>query len=371
MAVTDYLRGTGTSSDPYIIHNVAAWVQYFVDKKKGLYFEVVADINCGGITISGDEDGFTGNLNGNGHRVYNFSTALYYLFAGQNTAGVALKNIHIGVTYTGPYSALSVDSTSVRVNWVNVRFDISLTNSLAEVFERFNSSTPSVLDNVIITYNGKRPLCSYASTNNLATKTYVIAPNSTSLNASGTGVVFLTSAQSLLPDQYPTLGSTWIMDGISIPYLYPNGRQDLTIKYAVSGHTLVGGNQYSRDIIIFIAATMSIIKKLKSGADGSYFIDFGDIYDPVLIVHYEDYGFPLVQNKSYVLGDIIHPNTPNGYRYICTVAGLSNSIALDEPWSTINPITSGAATFTPNPVYAAETLLVQPHLYDFLNKVAA
>lgn len=365
MAVTDYLRGAGTSADPYIIHNVAAWIQFFtVDKARGLYFEVISDIDCGGITLTHVQY-FYGSLNGNGYKIYGFSaSATNSSFCGNNSTPGELKNIHISMMYTGSAAALSCSSSS-RVNWVDVRFDIVLTYSTAEVFTILAATTGSTISNLIITYYGSNNFCSNTSSYNYDGIIYVIAPNAT-MNLTGTGVVSLASSESLLPSSYPTLGSDWVMNGISIPYLYSNGRTDLIIKYAVKGITRVGGNGKSRNISVFTAAYIGVLKKLKSNTDGSYLIDMADVYDPVYVMHYDDYGFPLFANSAYGIGTYIHPKTPNGYRYKCTTAGTSAGTLPTDPWPTSSNLISGTAIFSPEPVYAAETFLVSPHLYDFL-----
>ncbi len=170
-----------------------------------------------------------------------------------------------------------------------------------------------------------------------------------------------------IPDNYPTLSANdWFMDGVTLPALIPDGRPDLTQRYGVKGVTRVAGAGRPRDIAIMTAAYLGVLKKLKSSSDGSYLVNFYDVSDPLMIIHYDDYGFPLALSTAYAIGDIIHPTTPNGYRYICTTAGTSGNSSPTEPWSTTTSLISGSAIFTPVPVYAAETLLVQPHMYDFL-----
>lgn len=362
MAVTDYLRGAGTSTDPYIIHNVAAWTQFFnVDKNSGKYFEVIADIDCAGVTLAG-VGYFSGRLNGNGFKVLNFSSASNYWLNSSSTGVIAeVNNIHISATYTGINYPLS-SSSSTKMTWSNVRFDLVLSNSSGKVFYRMDTAS-STFNNVLITFYGTQTFSSIVSTNTFST-CYVIAPNTSSFGI--TGVTRLSGTATILPASYPSLGSVWIIDSVSIPYLAKNGRASLTQKYAIKGTTKVAGEGKSRDIVILTSAYFGVFKQIKSGSNGLYLIDMADVYDPVYVMHYDDYGFPLFANTAYVIGAYIHPKTPNGYRYKCTTAGTSAGTLPTDPWTTSSNLISGTAIFSPEPVYAAETFLVSPHLYDFL-----
>lgn len=365
MAVTDYLRGAGTSADPYIIHNVAAWTQFFnVDKNSGKYFEVITDIDCGNIILSGI-GGFYGQLNGNGHKVSGFRSSLNYWFNTIN-GGVPgkLKNIHIIATFTGSVAFFRSASTVFFSNFENVRFDISTTTTTTYLFYDIASSANTAITNVIITcLSSMSNVVGVVSSNNFSS-CYVYAPNISNFNV--TGVTRLLTNSLYLPASYPTLGSYWVMDSVSVPYLYPAGRTDLTIKYAIKGSVKVAGIAKKRKIAVMTSAYLGLLKKIDTADDGTYLIDMADVYDPVYVMHYDDYGFPLFANTAYALGGYIHPKTPNGYRYKCTTAGTSGASLPAEPWPTSSNLTAGTAIFSPEPVYKTETFLVSPHLYDFI-----
>lgn len=363
MAVTDYLRGAGTSGDPYIIHNVAAWTQFFnVDKNSGKYFEVIDDIDCMGAVLTGISL-FSGSLNGNGHKVHNFSSSISSWFSSSGSAFNKIKNIHISASYTGNTWALSSVAGAINqhMNMENVRIDF--TSSSAWLFYYLNSTSYSAMVNVIITYNGNRQLARFASSNNFV-QCYIVAPNTTDFNI--TGSTRLSAEESIIPSKYPTLGEQWVIDSVSIPYLYPAGRSDLTQKYAIKGSTQVAGIGKKRKVALLTSAYLGLLKKIDTADNGTYLIDMGDVYDPVYVMHYDDYGFPLVANTAYALSAYIHPKTPNGYRYKCTSAGTSGAELPAEPWPTSSNLTAGTAIFSPEPVYKTETFLVSPHLYDFL-----
>lgn len=362
MAVTDYLRGAGTSADPYIIHNVAAWTQFFnVDKNSGKYFEVIADIDCSGAILSGVA-GFAGELNGNGHKVYGFSSPSTDWFSGLSSTYKKLKKIYISAGYTGKSYPLSSGASTKYMDMEDVRLDFT-TLSSGWMFYALNSDPLIKMENVVITYYGTRQLARFASSNDL-THCYIIAPNTSGFNISGP--IRLSPEEAINPSSYPTLGDAWIIDAVSIPYLYPNGRQDLTTKYAIKGSTKIGGISKKRKIALLTSAYLGLLKKIDTADDGTYLIDMGDIYDPVYVMHYDDYGFPLFASTAYAIGAYIHPKTPNGYRYKCTTAGTSGASLPAEPWPTSSNLTSGTAIFSPEPVYKTETFLVSPHLYDFL-----
>lgn len=361
MAVTDYLRGAGTSADPYIIHNIAAWTQFFnVDKNSGKYFEIVNDIDCGGITLTGI-DYFKGGINGNGNKVSNFKTSSSYWFNSSTTSAVAeICNIHVVAKYSGTKYPLG-SSTSFKMTVTNVRVDIEIT-STGTLFYALDLAS-SKFDNFIVTYLGSARLSHFTSSNSLP-NCYIYAPNTSDFNI--TGVNKITEANKFLPDSYMTLGSEWIIDSVSFPYLAKNGVHSLTQKYAIKGSTKVGGIAKKRKIAVLTAAYLGVLKNVYTADDGTYLIDMVDTYDPVYVMHYDDYGFPLAANTSYTLGLYIHPKTPNGYRYKCTTAGTSGATLPAEPWATSSNLTTGTAIFYPEPVYKTETFLVSPHLYDFL-----
>ena len=83
---------------------------------------------------------------------------------------------------------------------------------------------------------------------------------------------------------------------------------------------------------------------------------WGHFNGPVLIIAVDNYGATWEPNKTYSVGDIVHPATQASYKgfvYICTGAGVSGA---DEPsWWTDTQSggvgTSGSATFAAQQYY--------------------
>ncbi|WP_230459940.1 hypothetical protein, partial [Sansalvadorimonas verongulae] len=93
-----------------------------------------------------------------------------------------------------------------------------------------------------------------------------------------------------------------------------------------------------------------------SAADGTFSINVGDFKGPVLVIAVDNYGDTWEPNKSYSLGDVVHPATQAGYKgyvYDCVGAGVSGP---DEPtwWvdtGSNTTGTSGTATFAARQYY--------------------
>jgi hypothetical protein len=101
----DYLRGSGTQEAPYVIHNEGAWEKFMSYSLYGAnaghrlssYFEVVANIDCGGKTyaMGGNSGTWNAFLNLNGYTIKNFvldgsngGNAVKYLKSGYIKFGV-------------------------------------------------------------------------------------------------------------------------------------------------------------------------------------------------------------------------------------------------------------------------------------------
>lgn len=363
MAVTDYLRGSGTQADPYIIHNAAAWAQFFcTDSPKGYFFEVVADIDCGGVTLVKVGDNFTGTLNGNGHKVSNFNSKSGFWFSSATyNTNCQINDLWVVATINSGSAVFWHEPGYMITRTKNCRFDITAGNSSTYMFWNLAGST--YIENSIFNLYGSSPKFANNATSGPSSM-YAIMNDSANINAKG--VVALSRTLAMDPTKYPTLDyAKWLLDGFNIPSLIPQGRSDLTRGYAVKGQTKVGGFAAKRSYIAMSAAYLSVIKSGKTQANGEYLISLNDYYDPLLVCHYDDYGYPFQPSVSKSLGDRVHPPVPNGYVYECTTAGVT---ATSAPiiWPTTGTLTSGSAIFTPKPVYKPETLLVVPALIDLV-----
>lgn len=59
----------------------------------------------------------------------------------------------------------------------------------------------------------------------------------------------------------------------------------------------------------------------QSDISGDYSVNVGEYNGPVLIHTMQDYGLPWNPSTAKVIGDVVHPTTPNGYIYKVTQAG--------------------------------------------------
>lgn len=354
----DYLRGSGTQTDPFVIHNEGAWEKFVSYSLYGAnaghrlakYFEVVATIDCGGkiYSMGGNSGIWNAFLNLNGYTVKNF------VLDGSN-GGNAITNLSSGYIRFGTIDYSVLDNYATFDYCYIEMSNLCLIIRTGKICGGGGEIDASRTTNCVFIHAAGAALFSYGSANVNASVYYVT--NSSVGIGPGTRVALTDSSD---PVRFPALPVThWILDGVSWPRTIPTGRPELVNGYMVKGKTKVGGVGKSRDIIAIIAATNSVYKKTKSAGNGEYSITLGDVFDPVIIVHFDYYGYPFTASKSYALGDVIHPRSPNGYRYVCTTAGMSGTT---EPssWPTSGTLQSGAAIFTAQPVYKPESNLVSP-----------
>lgn len=363
MAVTDYLRGDGSQANPYIIHSAAAWIQFFsTDLPKGYFFDVVADIDCGGATLVRASEFFTGTLNGNGHKVSNFNSASGFWFSSAPySTNCQINDLWVQASTNSGAAVFWHEPGYMITRTKNCRFDITSTNTSTYMFWRLVGTT--YIENSIFNLYGLSPKFAQSASSG-PSSLYAIMDDSIKINA--TGVVAVSRASAIDPTKYPTLDfAKWLIDGFNIPSPIPQGRSDLTKGYAVKGQTKVGGFAAKRSYIAMSAAYLSVINSGKTKSNGEYLINLNDYYDPVLVCHYDDYGYPFQASVSKSLGERIHPTVPNGYVYECTTAGVTASSS-PTSWPTTGVLISGSAIFTPKPVYKPETLLVVPALIDLV-----
>lgn len=357
-----YLRGTGTQADPYVIHDAGA-VQTFFTTSPGVltdaYFDVINDIDCAGLVFTGAPSynswgAWRARLYGNGHIIKNFSFTGSYIW--RFNAGATGELVNIALDFVGPTAGMTQSDSSGKFLKIENCFINTGTGKFCDTTNILTNAVKSVINNCV----------SSGKNNNLNSSVYIVSPTSISTTGYSSAVVLIAAAR-FLPSNYPALPQDkWTLDGVSLPKLIPNGRSDLTTKYAIKGSTKVGGISKKRKVAMMTAAYFGVLKNTYTDDSGNYLFDMGDVYDPVYIMHYDDYGFPLAVNTAYTLGTYIHPKNPNGYRYKCTTAGTSGAELPVEPWPTSSNLTAGTAIFTPEPVYKTETFLVSPHLYDFL-----
>lgn len=344
MAVSDYLKGTGTVGDPYVIHNLAAAIQFFnVDiYTVGVYAELIVDLDLSANTFNLNTT-TRATLNGNG-----------YTLAG-------LK--HFTHNYQG--------ATFKKVNFVNVFW-------LNSAGQQNSSSATIIFEDVIFNggtlacYSGrmqfKRAILMGVAWKYLQTGAAFVATDSFTMPPSSVpspqGFIDLRSvADPFNSNRFTMLpAGLWVVDGASEPRLLKQDVVGLTQGYLVKGVIKVGGIAKTRFVRALSLVDFARINDGVAAADGSFSLKCGLYSDVVMVATYEPYGALLVASKAYVLGEIIHPATPTGFRYLCTAAGNSGTSLPPEPWSTTAPLTVGAAIFTPDPVF-------QPQLHGPIKPV--
>jgi hypothetical protein len=334
-----YLRGAGTISDPFVIHNSVALKQLFtLDCSSESYFEVVADIDCGGEVFSyySASSGvqFRAKVNLNGHKIINFTLnnnygnqCIYYIFSGSFEFGhLIFKTSSTGMWGWAESSTSFVDMVvdTGKTGWGSMQPTGGFTRCY------FPQKTWTSISKAIDCY----------------------------CNGAMTGAVNV-SAAKYDPNSYPAMKASpekWILDGVSEPNTKKRDRSELTTGYAIKGTTRVGNSRKSRNVTILSGAYRRPIWEGKSDGEGKFFAPLYDYYDAVMPLIFDDYGYPLKKDTNYVVGDIIHPSTPNGYRYICEQVGISGPTLPAEPWSVEVLLTAGTAKFRPYPVYEPKCL---------------
>lgn len=330
-----YLRGTGTAADPYVIHNAEALKEMLaVDFASGKYFEMVNDIDCAGAVF---EYTSTSSIKSSANFTLNMNGFTANNFVMKNTSDGIYRscnfNISFGVFhFTTAASYASASGSSFKLT------DVSF--SAGKFF------SVGINSGKCIRCFFKVPFQNLSN----ASDCYSIGTAQGCTNTAGAPY----DASS-----YPGLFANkekWILDGVSYPTTIKRSRPDLTTGYAIKGVTRVGNSRKKRDITILSAAYRRPVWNGKSNDNGEFFAPLYDYYDAVIPLIFDDYGYPLKTDTAYIVGDVIHPASPNGYRYICEQEGSTGQELPAEPWSVEVLLTAGTAKFRPYPVYEPKCL---------------
>lgn len=323
--------GSGTQADPYLLVNLADVTAWLTTKQtQGYWFALVNDMDLSATTIQVVYADFSWNLDGRGHqlRLKMLSTINGYLL--RTGVNCNFKNVMLEIDVLSTYFIAGYQS--------NFIFSDSVLKVNKVSGGDFNLISGK--NGIIISPGGD-------GAKSGAQNIYKHSPNgSLTINT-----VTFPDGNPFSRANYPSFTEEkWIFDGISLPRPRPQATADLTTRYGVKGQSKVGGNNRQRNLAVFTANGLRY-KVQDTKADGSFFLNMNDVTTPVIVLAYDDIGAKAAINTAYSLNQIIHPATPNGFRYRCTLAGNSGATIPPEPWSTTTVLTIGAAKFTPEPVY--------------------
>jgi hypothetical protein len=334
-----YVKGKGTSDEPFVINNEAGIIQMLTtDLSKGLYFVLACNVTM--LTSVARTEGWPVSkfiLDALGHELIIKGATLYnyYFFRSANPGDVTIKNCK-----------LTVNISNGSLTSGTIKLDNCLINEIASIHA---ASTVSV--------------------NCISWANHAPATGSSNSFSVGISIAGLTRLDTL-PDPYNKSlfsafdKSVWAVDGNSYPRLIPRTIPYITQFWAVKGIVKIGGIPAKRRISAHHPVDFYLISETESNeVDGTYLIDCGGYTDHVYVIHSEKYGDKFSANKAYAIGDVIHPTPPNGYRYICGIAGVSASSAPTD-WPINTALISGGASFDPQPVYSPYAHMVTPVLYD-------
>lgn len=339
-----YLKGRGTSTEPYIINSVAGLISMFTDDiAKGAYFALACDV----IMSESDRIIYTTQ------KSINFSIDCL----GHN---LVLK---VKASGAGTSSAFSISSFA-KFNNGNIVIDVANGYS----WQSGSNNAVYFTDCIITFINSYAQLPKVSMTRGITYSglTPTGTTNAFSIGVSPSGYTRLDAlANPYNPALFTSFNrAVWVVDGNSYPRLIPRTTPYITQFWAVKGTVKVGGVPAKRRVTAHHPVDFKLITETESSdVDGKYSIDCGGYTDFVYVIHSEKYGDLFTAGKTYAVGDVIHPPIPNGYRYVCTVGGVSNSVA-PSAWPTVGQLISGAATFDAKPVYQPFANLVAPVLYD-------
>ncbi|BBQ32306.1 hypothetical protein ACTG2K_06345 [Aeromonas caviae] len=325
--------GSGTQADPYLLVNLADVQALFTSYlTSGKYFALVAnlDLSATQITyINGATAVF--HLNGRGYELKvnlrNTNAAASYIFYAWGAG--TLTDVALRITHSGWYRSAGTNPGFTLSNAV-IEFSSNSTGTASDLLRGTNS----------LIIGGNTGIISGSN---------VYKEGSTVSNTINT--TSFADGNKYNKANYPGFDEAkWIFDGISLPRPRPQATADLTTRYGVKGQSKVGSNGQQRNVAVFTENGLRY-KLQSTKTDGTFFINLNDVATPVILLVHDDIGARVVANTAYALNQIIHPATPNGFRYRCTLAGNSGATLPAEPWPTSAVLTAGAAQFTPEPVF--------------------
>ncbi|MGS4930871.1 hypothetical protein ACVDHJ_04450 [Aeromonas sp. 25-281] len=326
--------GSGTQADPYLLVNLADVTEWLTTKQtQGFWFALVADLDVSASNITTPLADWKWNLDGRGFKlsVKCNASSTNIVIASLQTCN--LNNVWFVFSTNAIYF---INNSAVGT--------MKLSNAVLQFTKAFSSAAKTMVSgtNGLVIEPGSYIAAAAGSTNLYRQGTVMANTINTASFADG---------NPYNPGNYPTFQEQfWQFDGISLPKPRPQATADLTTRYGVKGQSKVGSNGQQRNVAVFTENGLRY-KLQTTKTDGTFFINLNDVATPVILLVHDEIGAKLVANTAYALNQIIHPATPNGFRYRCTLAGNSGATLPAEPWPTSAVLTAGAAQFTPEPVF--------------------
>ncbi|ANP79316.1 hypothetical protein A134_23160 [Vibrio crassostreae 9CS106] len=319
-----YEAGTGTSSDPWYIATDEQFAQY-AKETDVKYARLAADIS---MYRYPDRITFTDkNLIGNGRRITNCNVYLQRgsgwswihfhdsrWYANGSKTGLQPTNMFFtGLMNPDGGKAFEVNRTTFKNNLVDCVDEAKFITNV------YTGGSNDMAGTVLL--NGKN--CSLKSARDLRN-----------------------DPDKYLREKHTGLSlSIWKFDPDGLPITMV--RKDLPNldKQVVEGKTFVLGEPASRIVSAFSEPTGILIKQeVSDEVTGEFSLNVAPHTGTLMVTVIDDYGRDFAREYDYEVGDIIHPNTPDGYRYRCTTAGMSADEPPQEPWGG-DVVVSGDAEF--------------------------
>jgi hypothetical protein len=340
-----YLNGDGSVYNPFVILTFAAFRQFITtDCGKGYYGAIAYDIDGEASEIAFNYYSVNPNFSLDlcGNKISNFSIV--------NTAGIAL-----------------FDFCSMFLI-LNGEIDINVKNTYME-----NRSQGAKFENCRINL-----ISSHPGSIGVFVNSFIYGGNGTARDGTtgsykhGSNMNLTVNTSTFTdrfdPENYSSLKpELWVMDGASYPRIARRDIAGLVSAYAVKGVARIGNKRAQRRVRALSPIDHHEIASVISNEDGTYMLNVGYYTDNIFVSCGDDYGLPLAKNKEYVIGEIMHPTTVNGYRYVCDKAGNSGGALPSEPWSVEDLLTVGTARFKAVPVFQSMIAgPIKPRLIDLI-----
>jgi len=322
-----YLKGSGTQADPWVIHDAGALKYWFeIGNKVAGYAVLACDIDMAGVAVTTPYDNsWICNLDGYGHRI--MSLAVGGSLSYQKATWQRIMFVSLSSTWP------------LLQGWNNTYSKI-----IDCMFDGL--SLPAHTSYIAYTRCVARNVTNAISNNYVSTSCFTVDGSNKFSNFTD----LRNDPDKYNPSKYPSLVALpelWSLDGASAPRLLAQDVAALIHEFQVHGITTIDNIPASRRVRAHAPTDFYQITQAMSGEDGSFQLNCGYYQDSVFVSASDDYGSQIKASTAYALNAVVHPDTPNGYRYVCTQAGTTDASLPAEPWDTEATLVSGTAQFAP------------------------